>query len=275
MTILDDIIANKRREVAARQAARPLATVRAGAATSQPPRDFRAALTSALHPAPRVIAEIKRRSPSKGILLPDLDPASVAAIYEQNGAAAISVLADARFFGGSLDDLIMARHAVSIPVLCKEFVVESYQVYEAREAGADAILLLASVLDSEQLRAYRRIASDLGMGSLVEVHTLAELESALASGASIIGINNRDLRTFNVSLETTRSLLPAVPLGIVTVSESGIHTTSDRNMLENLGVDALLVGEGLLTAPDLALATRAICGLPVAINGMDGANATC
>jgi indole-3-glycerol phosphate synthase len=275
MTILDDIIANKRREVAARQASRPLAAVTAGAAISRPPRDFRAALTSALRPAPRVIAEIKRRSPSKGALRPELDPASVAAVYEQNGAAAISVLADARFFGGSLDDLIMARRAVSIPVLCKEFVVDQYQVYEAREAGADAILLLASVLDADLLRAYRRLASDLGMAALVEVHTHAELESALASGASIIGVNNRDLRTFNVSLETTRSLLPAVPPGIVTVSESGIHTTSDRNMLSDLGVDALLVGEGLLTAPDLALATRAICGLPAAMRRMDGANATC
>jgi indole-3-glycerol phosphate synthase len=264
MTILDEIIAHKREEVAARKAARPLAAVQAGAASAPPVRDFAAALTSPGRPAPRVIAEIKRRSPSKGELRTELDPMTIAAIYQENGAAAISVLTDARFFGGSLADLGKARRAVSLPVLCKEFVIDRYQVYEAREAGADAILLLASVLDNEQLRLFRRIAAGLGMVSLVEVHSQAELETALAAGASIIGINNRDLRTFTVSLGTTRSLLPGVPPGVITVSESGIHTTADRNMMADLGVDALLVGEGLLTAPDLASATRAICGLPAA-----------
>lgn len=261
MSILDDIIANKRDEVAHRKLLQPMSKVLRGMERANPARDFRAALSDPARPGPRVIAEIKRRSPSKGELRPDLDPASIASTYERNGAAAISVLADNRFFGGSLADLAAVSMWVSLPVLCKEFIVDPYQIYEARERGADAVLLLASVLNREQLREYRHVAASLGMAALVEVHNEAELYAALDSGAEIVGINNRDLHTFTVSLDTTRLLLPLIPAGITTVAESGIRNAADRDVMERLGVDALLVGEGLLISPDLAAATREICGL--------------
>jgi indole-3-glycerol phosphate synthase len=208
---------------------------------------------------------VKRRSPSKGPLRPDLDPAQVASIYEANGAAAVSVLADERFFGGSPADLAAAREAVAVPVLCKDFIVDPYQIHEAYSAGADAILLIVAALDREQLREYREVAESLGMAALVEVHDEAELEAAVESGARIIGINNRDLRTFEVNLDTTRRLLPFVPSHVVTVSESGIRGEADREMLAGLGADAILVGEGLITAPDIAAATREICGASHAV----------
>jgi indole-3-glycerol phosphate synthase len=230
-----------------------------------PVREFGGALLDPRRPAPRVIAEVKRRSPSKGPLRPDLNPAQVAAIYEANGAAAVSVLADERFFGGSLDDLAAARGAVYVPVLCKDFVVDPYQIHEAYSAGADAVLLIVAALDREQLREYREVAESLGMAALMEIHDEAELEVAVESGAKIIGINNRDLRTFEVSLDTTRRLLPFVPSHVVTVSESGIRGAADREMLAGLGVDAILVGEGLITAPDIAVATREICGITQAV----------
>ncbi len=265
MSILDTIVANKREEVAARKAARPLSEVRQSAGLASPVRDFRAALVDRSRPAPRVIAEIKRRSPSKGPLRSDLDPAEIAAIYERNGAAALSVLADGRFFGGSLADLTAARSAVSLPVLCKEFIIDPYQLYEAREAGADAVLLIASVLSTIELLEFREEAALLGMVSLVEVHNEAELDFALGAGADILGINNRDLRTFEVTLDRTRLLLPLIPTGVITISESGIHTEADRLLMASLGVDALLVGEGLIASPDPAAATRLICGLQPAL----------
>lgn len=261
MSILDEIIANKREEVAHRKLMRPIFCLRHNLDRCGPARDFRAALADPTRPSPRVIAEIKRRSPSKGLLRPDLDPACVASIYQRNGASAISVLADSRFFGGSLDDLAVVSMWVSLPVLCKEFIVDPYQIYEARGRGADAVLLLASVLAAGQLREYREIAANLGMAALIEVHNEAELYAAIDSGADIIGINNRDLRTFTVSLDITRMLLPLIPRGIVTVAESGIRDADDREAMGRLGVDALLVGEGLLTSPDLAAATREMCGL--------------
>lgn len=261
MSILNTIIAHKRAEVEARKACLPLSSMALVARFAPQVRDFRSALVNTSHPGPRVIAEIKRRSPSKGVLRRDLDPAQVARVYERNGAAALSVLTDSRFFGGSLEDLSSARDAVSIPVMCKEFIVDPYQVYEARLAGADAVLLLASVLGTESLREFRELCSDLGMAALVEVHDLAELASALNSGAGIIGVNNRDLRTFEVSLDVTRQLVAHIPSHVVTVSESGIQTASDRECIAALGVDAILIGEGLIAAPDVAAATIAMCGL--------------
>ncbi len=263
MTILDTIVAHKRVEIAVRKATRPLSSVIASVQHGGMLRDFRASLVSAPRPAPRVIAEIKRRSPSKGLLRSDLDPAQIARTYEAHGAAAISVLTDCQFFGGSLDDLAAARRAVSLPVLCKEFIIDPYQIYEARMAGADAVLLIAAILDVETLRSYRELSAELGMAALVEVHNSAELDTALASGASILGMNNRNLHTFEVSLDTTRSLLSQVPPGVVTVSESGIQRGADREYMSALGVDALLVGEGLITANDIAVATGEICGLPI------------
>ena len=262
-TFLDTIIEHKRAEVAARKVAGAGSTVAAARRGREGVRDFRAALAGPdrARPAPRVIAEIKRRSPSKGVLRADLDPAAVAAVYEQNGAAAISVLTDNRFFGGSLDDLAAARNAVSLPVLCKDFIVDPYQILEAFNAGADAVLLIAAVLDKAALREYRELSSALGMSALVEVHNEAELLSALESGAEIIGINNRDLRTFEVDLGTTAALAPLVPDGVILVSESGIREACDRERLRDLGVDVILVGESLVTAPDIAAATRELCGL--------------
>ncbi|MFL5734086.1 MAG: indole-3-glycerol phosphate synthase TrpC [Chloroflexia bacterium] len=260
-TILNTIIEHKRAEVAAHKAARvgsPAAAERTG---PEAVRDFRAALGNPARPAPRVIAEIKRRSPSKGVLRAGLDPATIAAIYEQNGAAAISVLTDSHFFGGSYHDLAAARGAVSLPVLCKDFIVEPYQVVEAFQAGADALLLIAAVLDNSTLRDCRQIASTLGMAALVEVHNEAELRSALDAGAEIVGINNRDLRTFQVDLGTTAALAPLVPHDVLLVSESGIRDASDRERLRDLGAAAILVGESLITAPDTAAATRAMCSL--------------
>ena len=265
MTILDTILEHKRAEVATRKAVRPLSSLDMQRVWAGPVREFRGALLDPQRPAPRVIAEVKRRSPSKGPLRPDLDPAQVAAIYERNGAAAVSVLADGRFFGGSLGDLAAAREAVAVPVLCKDFVVDPYQIHEAFAAGADAILLIVAALDPEQLREYREVAESLGMAALVEVHDRSELEAAVESGAGIIGVNNRDLRTFEVSLDTTRRLMPLIPAHVSTVSESGIRDVADREMLAALGVDAMLVGEGLVAAPDIAAATREMCGLSGAV----------
>ncbi|MEO8288988.1 MAG: indole-3-glycerol phosphate synthase TrpC [Chloroflexota bacterium] len=261
MTILETIVAHKRGEIAARMAATPLTALLERLPAALPPRDFRAALLDSASPGPRVIAEVKRRSPSKGALRPDLDPVELARIYEENGAAAISVLTDDRFFGGSLDDLHRVRASVSLPVLCKEFIIAPYQLYEARLAGADAVLLIAGILTREQLTSFREQAAQLGMASLIEVHNRAELDSALTSGAEIIGINNRDLHTFTVSLDTTRTLRASIPPGITTVSESGIMTADDRALMSSLAIDALLVGESLLTSADVAAATREISGL--------------
>ena len=261
MSILETIVAHKLIEVAARKAALPLAQLLAQLAEAPRPRDFLAALLSPVRPVPRVIAEIKRRSPSKGELRPGLDPVELAHTYEQNGASAISVLTDGHFFGGSLDDLRRVRAATTLPLLRKDFVIEPYQIYEARVAGADAILLIAAILAPEQIADYSHLAADLGMAALVEVHNRAELTSALAANANLIGINNRDLHTFNVTLDTTRALRPLIPSGVAVVSESGIYTQADRDSLRDMGIDALLVGESLLVSDDIARATRLICGI--------------
>jgi indole-3-glycerol phosphate synthase len=260
--ILDSIIAHKREEVAERKTAERMSELLVGLAAAPPSRDFAGALRDTSRPAPRVIAEIKRRSPSRGVLREQIDAAEVAAIYERNGAAAISVLCDSHFFGGSLSDLAAAREAVSIPALCKEFIVDEYQIVEACVAGADAVLLLASVLPTQWLRECRQMCEALGMAALVEVHDEVEMVSAIEAGAEIIGINNRDLRTFAVDIGTTASLLPKVPEGVIVVSESGIRSHADGARLGKMGVDAILVGEGLIAAPDIAAATRDICGLP-------------
>jgi len=262
MSILETIVAHKLTEVAARKAELPLAVLRAQLSEASKPRDFMLALLSPARPAPRVIAEIKRRSPSKGELRPGLDAVELARIYEQNGASAISVLTDERFFGGSLDDLRDVRAVTTLPLLRKDFVVDPYQIYEARLAGADAILLIAAILTSEQIAAYSHLATELGMAALVEVHNRVELTSALTAKATLIGINNRDLHTFNVTLDTTRALRRLIPPGVVVVSESGIYTRADRESLGDMDIDALLVGESLLVSDDIARATRLISGIP-------------
>ncbi len=255
-TILDEIIHWKRGEIARLKHARSEQAMRAEAATAPPPRDFAAALRA---PGVRLIAEIKRASPSKGLIHPDLDAVALAREYEANGAAAISVLTDEHFFQGRLDDLRAVRRNVSIPVLRKDFVLDPYQVYQARAAGADAVLLIVAALDDGDLDALHRLIRRLEMSALVEVHDEAELERALKIGPRVIGVNNRNLHTFEVDLETTARLRPLVPADVVLVAESGVHTRADVARLAAIGADAMLVGEALVRAADVGQKIRQLC----------------
>lgn len=243
--ILDEILAHKRQEVAARQERIPLAALQEQAAKQDPPHSLIQALSGG---SVRVIAEVKRRSPSKGVLAAELDPVRTAATYASHGAAAISVLTDEKFFGGSLTDLADVRRVVDLPVLRKDFILGGYQVVESRAYGADALLLIAGVLDSDDLSDLLEQTRLLGMDALVEVHTEEELDLALGCGAPLIGINNRDLSTFKTDIETTCRLAPLVPDGHTLVSESGIHSRGQLDMLAALGVHAVLVGEALVSA---------------------------
>ena len=274
MSKLDEIFAHKRTEIAGQKAALPLAELTALAAAAPPPRDFIAALRQT-RPGPALIAEIKRGSPSRGLLVADFDPLRLAAIYTDNGAAAISVLTDERFFGGSLDNLravaeqMRARQARDLPLLRKDFICDPYQVYQARAAGADAILLIAASLPPPLLAELLALAHALGMAALVETHDESELAIALASRARLIGINNRNLHDFTVSLETTLRLGRQVPAEVCLVAESGIFTAVDVARLAELeregggrGVDAILVGEALVTAPDIGVKVRELAAVP-------------
>ena len=252
-TILDQILARKREEVTAARAAIPLAELRARAADRSPTRDFHGALAA---PGIAVIAEDKRGSPSAGVFAPDLDAAVLARTYESAGAAAISVLTDRDFFQGSPSDLGAARHATAIPVLRKDFILYPYQVYESRVMGADAILIIIAAVDNEaRLLALGR---ELGLHCLVEVHDEAEIERAVAAGARIVGINNRDLRTFTTDIAVSERLRPRVATGILVVSESGIKNPEDVARLAAADVDAILVGESLVRSPDPAAALQAL-----------------
>ncbi len=218
-------------------------------------RDFRVALKAA---KPAIIAEVKKASPSKGTLARDFDPATIARKYASGGAAALSVLTDEKYFQGSLADLEAARAAVTIPVLRKDFTLEVIHVVEAAAHGADAILLIAALLEDRALRDLREMAARYRMAALVEVHNEAELESAIASGAEIIGVNNRDLHTFEVTLETSLRLAPKIPSGVVKVAESGIDSHEAVTRLEEAGFDAFLVGEHLMRAAEPEAALRAL-----------------
>jgi indole-3-glycerol phosphate synthase len=204
----------------------------------------------------RLLAEVKRASPSRGVLNAALDPVAQALLYAGAGAAALSVLTDARYFHGSLDDLVAVRAAVDCPVLRKEFIVDEYQLWEARAAGADAVLLIVAALDGRALRDLFHAAGDMGLSTMVEAHTAAELEAALALGAPVIGINNRDLQSLATSLDTSLRLLPTIPPGPVAVSESGIFTRADVERVVAAGAHAVLVGEALVRAPDVAALAR-------------------
>jgi indole-3-glycerol phosphate synthase len=259
VTILAEILAHKRRELdAARERVAPEALAARARAAGHVPRGFRAALRDA--PRPRVVAELKRRSPSRGEIRPDFDPVACAKAYEEGGAAALSVLTDERYFGGSLADLGLVRSAVALPLLRKDFVVDGYQIDEARVAGADAVLLIAAALRPAELAELRERAAERGLDALVEVHDEAELEAALAAGADLVGINNRDLRSFTVDLATTERLAPRVPEGIVLVAESGISGYADVVRLERAGAHAVLVGEALMREKDLGAALRQLRG---------------
>jgi len=245
VSILDKILAVKRAEVAAAKRAAPDVEARARAAPAT--RDFVGALRAK---KPAVIAEIKRASPSKGLLRAHFDPAAIARSYEHAGAACLSVLTDREFFQGSGEDLIKARAACALPALRKDFLIDPYQAFEARALGADCVLLIVACLEDAQLRALEKMAHGLDMAVLAEVHDAAELERALALKTPLIGINNRNLRTFETRLETTLELLPRVPSGRVVITESGILSTADVRRMREHGVEAFLVGEAFMRADD-------------------------
>lgn len=253
MTVLDEILAHKAEEVAELRRRVGERELLERAAEAPPARGFGVALCSAERP--RIIAEFKRSSPSRGAIRPDADPAAVAADYAAAGAAALSVLTDGAFFGGSLDDLRAARAACGLPVLRKDFTLDPLQVLEARGAGADAVLLIVAALDDARLGDLLALSRETGLDALVEVHTHAELERALALGAGIVGINNRDLHSFRTDVEVTRALAP-LAAGRTVVSESGLDDAATLHALEPLGVDAFLVGEALMrqSNPGAALA---------------------
>ena len=263
--ILDTILQHKERELAERQAAAPLRDLEQRAQAAAPPRDFAAALRE---DGIRLIAEIKRASPSKGVFAPDLDPATLAKTYADNGASALSVLTDERFFQGSLGDLSSARAAVAVPALRKDFTTDKYHIVEARAAGADAVLLIVAALPQPRLNALLRCAGDWGLAAIVEVHTAEETARALDVDAAIIGINNRNLHTFETTLQTTAELRALIPSDRLVISESGIHTPADVASLHAWGVDAMLIGEALVTAANTAAKVAAL----VAAAGLPSAN---
>jgi len=255
--ILDKIVAVKHEEIAAAQRRQPLAAMRADAESRVLTRDFVAALRAKIAAGdPAVIAEVKKASPSKGVIRADFIPADIAQSYAEGGAACLSVLTDKQFFQGSVDYLKQARASVGLPVLRKDFIVDPYQVYESRAMGADCVLLIAACLDDAQMADLEAIATGLDMAVLVEVHDGAELQRALKLRTPLVGINNRDLRTFEVSLDTTLSLMADVPADRLLVTESGILAPADVERMRGAGVHAFLVGEAFMRAeePGQALA---------------------
>jgi indole-3-glycerol phosphate synthase len=257
-SILDKIVATKRREIAAARRAIPEAELERRIAGLPPVRDFTRAVGE---PGPvRIIAEVKKASPSAGVIRADFDPVAIATVYERHGAAAISVLTDAEYFQGSLAYLAAVKQSVACPVLRKDFILERYQLLEARAAGADSALLIAECLPGERLAELQREATALGLHTLVELHDADQLPRVLDCGATVIGINNRDLRTFATRLEHTLELMPRIPAGRVVVSESGVRTHTDLERLHSAGVRAVLVGESLMRAPDIGAALDALRG---------------
>ena len=243
MTILERILEVKRGEIAAAKERAPLAGMESRARNAAAARDFVGALRAR---KPAVIAEIKKASPSRGVLREDFDPAAIAASYERAGAACLSVLTDQQFFQGSAAHLAAAKAACTLPVLRKDFVIEPYQVHESRAFGADCILLIAACLKKDEMVELERVAKRLGMAVLVEVHDAKELETALALETPLIGVNNRDLKTFETRLETTLDLLPQVPRGRLVITESGVLSSADVARMRGAGVEAFLVGEAFM-----------------------------
>jgi indole-3-glycerol phosphate synthase len=259
--VLDEIMAWKRQEVPRQMEEMPLAQVKAFARLTPPALDFAAALTA--HKGASLIAEVKRASPSKGMIARDWDPSLIGETYARNGAAAISCLTDARFFQGQLSYLTDIKETLrdkglKTPVLRKEFIYHEYQIHEARMAGADAILLIVAVLGDREMRDLLALTHELGMGALVEVHDEKEVERALAADAKIIGVNNRNLKTFEVDIETTARLRAHIPADCILVGESGIRDTNDVARMADMGCDAILVGESFckLRQPERAAAVK-------------------
>ncbi len=258
---MNDFLANiklfKQDEVEGLKAALPLSELKKGLSDLPLPRDFEGALRGA---GISLIAEVKKSSPSAGSITCDFDPSALASAYREGGASAISVLTDKNYFGGSLKHLAAARAAVPLPVLRKDFIVDQYQIYESRRAGADAVLLIAEMLSEDELAAFLELASGLGLACLTEAHSAGELEKAISAGAKIIGINNRDLKTFRVDLRTSLELLPRIPEGRLKVSESGIKTADQVEELARAGADAILVGETLMRSGDRAEKIQELLG---------------
>ena len=249
--ILKKILAVKAQEVAAAKLLKPLPSLREEAGQAGATRDFTGAIRGKIRSGlPAVIAEIKKASPSKGVLRADFQPAEIAASYAKHGAACLSVLTDEQFFQGSVAYLQQARAACALPVLRKDFMVDIYQIYQARAMGADAILLIAAALSLEQMREFEALAHSLQMAVLVEVHDAAELDLALQLATPLIGINNRNLRSFEVSLQNTLDLLPSIPQDRIVVTESGIFTHADVALMRGHDVHAFLVGEAFMRAAD-------------------------
>ncbi|MFH1079207.1 MAG: indole-3-glycerol phosphate synthase TrpC [Pseudomonadota bacterium] len=257
MTILEQIVAVKHAEVACLKKQAPLAEWKSMTACLPPTRNFRSAIGGR---DCRIIAEVKRRSPSRGVLSRDFDPARIASVYQDNGAAAVSVLTDREFFAGDKEYLIDIRGKVRLPLLRKDFIVDPCQIYETRLLGADAVLLIAGILETGQLADYLAVTQDLGLAALVEVHDREDLDKALAAGAGIIGVNNRNLKTFVTDLQTSKNLISHIPENRIVVSESGIRTRADIETLTAAGVHAFLVGEALMQAEDRGGKLRELLG---------------
>lgn len=257
-SVLDEILQRTRERVEQEKEKRSLEEVRNLAEAAGEARPFASALKR--KGAVSVIAEYKRRSPSRGPIREDLAPAEVARGYEDGGAVALSVLTDQPFFGGRLEHLVEARAVTGLPVLRKDFFVDPWQVWEARAAGADAVLLIVAALEDAELEALVALTTEVGLDALVEVHDRGELERAVGAGARIVGVNNRNLKTMEVSLDTALSLSSAIPDGVVKVAESGIRTGDDVRRLRETGFDAFLVGERLMSAPDPGSALRSLIG---------------
>lgn len=255
--ILDDILTARRADVAAAQRTTPRAALEALPGWAQPRRGFAAALRAG---APAIIAEVKKASPSKGVIRADFEPVTIARQYAAGGAAALSVLTEERFFQGSPDYLQAIRAAVDLPLLRKDFIIDDYQLVEARAWGADAALLIVGALDDAQLRDLHAAGRTLGLDMLVEAHDEAEVDRAVAAGAELIGVNNRDLRTFVTTLATAERLRPRIPAGAIAVAESGIETAADIARLRAAGYEAFLVGESLMRQPDPGAALVALRG---------------
>ena len=256
--ILDKIVADKKEELQGTKAGLPLGELKAMLLDARPARPFGSALVKPGRVS--IIAEVKKASPSKGLIRADFDPLKIARTYEQNGASAISVLTEKKYFQGSLGFLAEISRTVTLPVLRKDFIVDEYQVYEARANGADAVLLIACILDRERLAGLYALAAGLGLGVLTEVHDDEDLGKALDVQADVIGINNRDLRTFNVDLATTGRLIKDIPRGKVVVSESGISTVEDMRYLKEAGAHAALIGEALMREEDYGGKLRELAG---------------
>jgi indole-3-glycerol phosphate synthase len=264
--ILEEIVLHKRQEVAQMQQEFPLASLQQQLITAPPVRNFLAALQQNLS-QPSLIAEVKKASPSRGIIRADFDPVAIAQAYERGGAACLSVLTDHKFFQGSFDNLRRVRQKVALPLLCKEFIIDPYQIYLARTAGADAVLLIAAILSDQELQNFLQVIHDLGMTALVEVHTLAELDRVLKlDDLHLVGINNRNLDDFTVYLGITQQLLAQrqqylQSLDITVVSESGLYTPADLSLVAEAGVRAVLVGESLVKQSDVEQAVRTLLKL--------------